>query len=71
MILSQTTLNPPIVEPESAACLSPKDPTPLILDLLGHKASTLKAIDSTLSTPPQGKVLQGKERGDARVNKRR
>ncbi|CAN1165329.1 hypothetical protein LINPERPRIM_LOCUS33683 [Linum perenne] len=70
---SQTLAKQALTEAESAACLSPKDPAPLILksvvlDFLGHKASALKAIDSAL-TLPQGKALQGKERGDALVKR--
>ncbi|CAN0858301.1 hypothetical protein LINGRAHAP2_LOCUS7181 [Linum grandiflorum] len=70
---SQTLAKQALAEAESAASLSPKDPAPLILksvalDFLGHKASALKALDTAL-TPPQGKALQGKERGDALVKR--
>ncbi|CAL1377484.1 unnamed protein product [Linum trigynum] len=70
---SQSLAKQALAEAESAAALSPKDPAPLVLksvalDLLGHKAAALKAIDSALS-PPRGKALQGKERGDALVKR--
>lgn len=62
-----------LVEVEKALTLSPKDPTPhvlkaLALDLMGHKGSALRSLDSALSSPCV-RSLGEKERADALVKR--
>lgn len=58
-----------IAQSDLAICLNPKDAgahiiKALALDIIGHKAAALRSLETALA-PPLGRLLQGKERGDA------
>lgn len=58
-----------IAQSDLAICLNPKDAgahiiKALALDIIGHKAAALRSMETAL-VPPLGRLLQGKERGDA------